>query len=607
MSKVNDSNGFATQATDSRATLPGHGQLAKEDWTDLSVRPLDAEFLRRCAWEIGEQRPADAYQPTENHVGLAIATPNEGFVHWRIRPEWVDTTARSRQHTWHDCRLVLRLYDITYIDFNGFNAHRVQDFDLPALLGQRSFRLDRPGTWQLGEVGFVLRNGEFIPAARSQPVAFPPTAASQRGSQAALLVTGSGSVEDVADLWDQDRILRERLRPKLRQPLRIASFAFASSTTGQDGSLATFVTELAAGQAARGHAAHVFVPARPEFTVARTVDGVHYHPLPIDLEATVLEQAHQFGEVADDCLGDLPPFDLIHRHEWMTAFAGPSDFVPAVLSLGSIEATRRNGSAPTALSLAIAEAERARATEATCILTPPWLRDRAIKDLDLDNRRVFAFPMEGRLPNAWEAPLDHGHAKMEIGFGPLDRLVLFVGPLEYGAGVDLLLEALPVLLNRAGNVRLAYVGMGPLYGQLQHRANQLGIGYAVRLVGHRDRQQVIPLFRAAEALVLPSRWRVPQDDAVVDLARRAGRPVITTHGGPAHLVRHEENGLVTYDNPGSMVWALDRLLADRGHADRLGRNGYRVESDTVTWGEVAAYYLEHCASCFNELAAKPQW
>ena len=277
-----------------------------------------------------------------------------------------------------------------------------------------------------------------------------------------------------------------------------------------------------------------------------------------------------------------------------------------MLSLGSIEATRRNGTPPSALSLAIEKTERAIAGAADCILMPPWLRDRAIKELAIDSRRVYAFPMEGRLPNEWEAPLDHGQAKMEIGIGPLDRLLLFVGPLEYAAGVDLLIEALPVILNRAGNVRLAYVGTGPMHGQLQHRADQLGVGYAVRLLGHRDRQRLIPLLRAAEAVVLPSRWRVPHDDAVVDLARRAGRPVVTTVGGPAHLIRHEENGLVTYDNPGSMVWAVDRLLGDRGNADRLGRNGYRAENDAVTWGDVAAYYLEHCASCFPELTTKPR-
>jgi glycosyltransferase involved in cell wall biosynthesis len=105
--------------------------------------------------------------------------------------------------------------------------------------------------------------------------------------------------------------------------------------------------------------------------------------------------------------------------------------------------------------------------------------------------------------------------------------------------------------------------------------------------------------------VLPSRYRVPFDDAVVDLARRAGRPVVTTHGGPAHLVRHEETGIVTYDNPGSMVWALDRVLGDPEHARRMGYNGHREETSAPRWSKVARHYLELCAACFPELTETP--
>ena len=121
------------------------------------------------------------------------------------------------------------------------------------------------------------------------------------------------------------------------------------------------------------------------------------------------------------------------------------------------------------------------------------------------------------------------------------------------------------------------------------------------MAGHVEGGHLTRLLRASEALVLPSRWRVPFDDAVVDLARRAGRPVVTTHGGPAHLVRHEETGLVTYDNPGSMVWALDRILGDPGHAERMGRNGRRDSDSAPVWGEVARHYLELCTACFPGL------
>jgi glycogen(starch) synthase len=208
------------------------------------------------------------------------------------------------------------------------------------------------------------------------------------------------------------------------------------------------------------------------------------------------------------------------------------------------------------------------------------------------------------MPNEWEAPLDFGKVKMGIGFGPLDRMAIFIGPLEHAAGVDLLIDALPVMLQRAGDFRIALVGAGPMYGHLQHRAHQLGVGHAVRLLGHVGGPHLTSLLRSAVALVLPSRYRVPQDDAVIDLARRAGRPVVTTHGGPAHLVKHEENGVITYDNPGSMVWAMDRILGDAAHADRMGRNGRRGDAGFIDWDEVARRYAELCAHTFPALTEK---
>jgi glycogen(starch) synthase len=530
--------------------------------------------------------------------------PYQGFAHWRILQEWVDRTAWQRGDGWHHCRLVLRLYDVTCIEFNGFNAHRMQDVPLPGLCGQTFFKLPRSGTWELAEVGFVLRSGEFLPAARSRAVPFSPDCGASRGSNAALLVTAPGRVEEIGNLWDQERILRERRRPRLRTPLRIAAFTFAAQAAGHEGALAHFVSEVAAGQCAQGHDVHVFAPASAAFHADRQVAGVHYHPLEVCLDGTVLDQAHAFGHVAEKRILDLPPFDVVHLHEWMTGSVPCHDGVRPILSLSSTEATRRNGGPATDGSLEIEEAERAAARKAAFVLTPEWLRGRAAGDLQVDAGQIHAFPMEGRIPNEWETPLDYGQVKMGIGVGPLDRLLLFVGPLEHAAGVDLLVESLPTLLNRAHNLRLGLVGTGNLYGHLQHRMHELGVAHAVRLLGHVEGPFLTRLLRAAEALVLPSRYRVPFDDAVVDLARRAGRPVVTTHGGPAHLVRHEETGVITYDNPGSMVWAVDRILGDPGHAERMGRNGRRSDhAGGVMWSDVARLYLEMCAAHFPELTA----
>lgn len=564
----------------------------------VAFPPLDAEDLRRYSWEIGEENPAAAYAPVENHLGLAAVAPNQGFAHWRIHQKWVDETARKRGSAWHNCRFVLRIYDVSYIQFTGFNAHRIQDEPLNGLCGQRYFHLPRPGSTQLAEVGFLLRSGEFIPAARSHAVPFARNSWSSDRDQTALYVDDRGRVEPAGNVWEQENFLRERRRPKLRRPLRIAAFTM---TANGDGMPAPFVRELTLQQSALGHEVHVFLPAGRSPQTPQVADGVHYHPLPILPNGSPLETAQAFARAVDGQLKQQASFDLLHHHEWITGMVAARLRRPRILSLTSLETTRRNGTPPSPLSRAIEEAERSIARAVPCVLTPEWLRERAIADLGMDSVRVRSFPMEGRLANEWETPLDYGQVKGEIGVGPLDRLLLFVGPLEHSAGADLLVEALPAALRRTVNLRLAFLGSGSMHGHLEHRAHELGIAFAVRLLGHREGAQVHRLIRAAEALVLPSRCRVPFDDAVVELARKAGRPVVATHSGPAYLVRHEENGLLTYDNPGSMVWALDRILSDPAHAERMGRNGKRGDGSAENWSDVTRQYLDLCANCFPEL------
>ena len=78
--------------------------------------------------------------------------------------------------------------------------------------------------------------------------------------------------------------------------------------------------------------------------------------------------------------------------------------------------------------------------------------------------------------------------------------------------------------------------------------------------------------------------------------------MITTHGGPSQMVRHEDTGVITYDNPGSMVWALDRILGDANNTERLGGNGrQQATAASDQWSEVARRYLEMCAAAFPEL------
>jgi glycosyltransferase involved in cell wall biosynthesis len=510
----------------------------------------------------------------------------------------VASVARQKGKQWDGARLLVRLYDVSFIEFNGLNAHQMRDIPIAGLNGEHLVGFPLSGTTQIAEVGFLLRHGEFLPAARSHAVHFPSLTVSSQTGNASLFVDDRLTPEPVPSPWEAAAYVRERARPRLRKGLNVALLSFQTQATGQDGPVATFVSSLAAELGRQGQNAHVFAPGPGAADFER--DGVAYHTLPLgDCDGPV-NAALSFAHALERRLADLPAFDFFHMQDWMTALVPWVGSRPALLALSSLESARRQGDEPTELSRHIEKVERDTARLFECLIVPDSLREQAIADLGTDETRVHAFPMEGRPPDEWDAPLDFGRIKSDFGLHPFDRLLLFIGPLDHGAGADLLVEAMPTVLSRTPNARLVMVGCGGLHPHLHERARQLGVGHALRLLGHVELPRLIGLLRASEALLLPSRHRVWNDEGVVNLARRAARPVMVTHGGPAHMVRHEDNGLVVYDNPPSLVWGMSRLLEDSRHCQDMGRHGFQP-GEGASWDGLARRYAELCAASFAEL------
>lgn len=579
------------------------GETARHIHVPSSVR-LDVDSLRRHAWEIGSRRPHATYVCPDNYVNLCAVGPGEAFLTWRLQQSWGQETAAKKGNLFHGARLVLRLYDVSFIEFNGFNAHRMRDIVVDSLSGERLVPLPLSGTMQLAELGYLLPKGEFVPAARSTVTAFPSASVSNQHDVAALYVDERLLPEPVASPWEGASFLRERRKPRLRQGLRIAMLSFAARPGVEDGAIGTFVRAVAGELVAQGMEVHVFAPRAEGFRDDVSESGVHYQALDLGEAGGAVEAALGFARALEARLAGQARFDCFHVQEWMTGLVPWLSTRPATVAFSSIESLRRNGGAPDELSREIERLESEVARAAECLMLPPWLHERAVAVLGLDETRVHAFPLQGRPMDEWELPFDAGKAKSDIGLAPGDRMLTFVGALEWAGGPDLIVEGLSPVLARAGNARVVFVGCGSMQGALVERARRLGVGHAVRFLGHLELPHLIPLLRASEGLVLPSRQRVAEDHGVVGLARRAAKPVLTTHGGPAQLVQHEKDGLIVYDNPPSLVWGMSRLLDDPRHGEEMGRNGHQ-QGQGSNWGGVARAYADLCAAHFAELREAP--
>lgn len=136
--------------------------------------------------------------------------------------------------------------------------------------------------------------------------------------------------------------------------------------------------------------------------------------------------------------------------------------------------------------------------------------------------------------------------------------VLFAGEMAQAAGVDILVEAAAIVAADPTEARFLFVGDGPLKTEMMARTSSAGFAPRCRFLGHLDSDAFAAVLNDSDILVVPG--RVAQDHNVARSALAAGRWVLTTHQANIDGVEHGRNGLVTYDNPGSLVWGLRDLM-----------------------------------------------
>ncbi len=146
-----------------------------------------------------------------------------------------------------------------------------------------------------------------------------------------------------------------------------------------------------------------------------------------------------------------------------------------------------------------------------------------------------------------------------LGLGSDDVVVMFAGELDWTSGADLAVEAMATVHSDPAMVRLLLAGSGPLRAELESRAWHGGFAHACRFLGDLPAEAFAEVFAACDAVAIPA--RAGQNPMLAEHCLAAGKPVLTTHQAQLGCVRHGENGLVTYDNPGSLVWGLREIAA----------------------------------------------
>ena len=378
--------------------------------------------------------------------------------------------------------------------------------------------------------------------------------------------------------------------------MRVAMFSWESLHSILVGGVGVHVTELAAGLQRRGHEIHVITRRKENQNYYDFIDGVHYHRVDHGLSENFVEcmdfmcksMAHKFHEITS-MIGN---FELSHAHDWLTAnamkYVMDGYGTRGILTMHSTEYGRDGNVFYDGFARWIRDAEAAGCQNAsTIICVSHFLADEIKRIYQVPAEKIHVVP-NGVAYHDFDGHVDPAEVKGRYGIAPLAPTIFAAGRMTTQKGMDMLVEAVPMVLTSYPEAKFIISGTGPDKDMVIQKAHEVGAMDAIVFLEALPRWQYIDLMRAVDILAMPSR---NEPFGIVALeAWSAGKPVVaTTAGGTTEFIWHDVNGFLVDANPGGLAHGIGSLLADHDHCRALGTNGRKAVETEYNWDTIAGY------------------
>lgn len=267
---------------------------------------------------------------------------------------------------------------------------------------------------------------------------------------------------------------------------------------------------------------------------------------------------------ATEIINKEGPFDVIHAHDWLVAYAAKSlkdSFgIPIVSTIHATEAGRNSGIHDETQRY-INDTEWMLTYESTeVIVNSNYMKNEL--------QRLFGLPFEkiNVVPNGVNLNLYSG-VERDYEFrrkyaADNEKIILFVGRLVYEKGIQNLIAAMPKVLNSYHDAKLIVAGKGGMMDELKAQVNSMGISNKVYFTGYLNSKDVTKMYKCADVAVFPSTY---EPFGIVALeGMLSGTPVVVSDiGGLNEIVEHRVNGMKSYaGNPNSLADSILSLLFD---------------------------------------------
>ena len=173
--------------------------------------------------------------------------------------------------------------------------------------------------------------------------------------------------------------------------------------------------------------------------------------------------------------------------------------------------------------------------------------------------------------------------------GSVRKGLLFVGRLVDKKGVEYLIRALPLVLEKHPDETLTIIGSGPLLASLTRLCQSLGIGGKVQFLGSLVNTEIPNYLRGAAVTIFPS---VVADDgdqegtpvAIMEALACECAIVVSDYPGARDIIENGVNGyLVAQRSAEELAERIAMLLNHPDARSRIGREARRSVQRKYDW------------------------
>jgi glycogen(starch) synthase len=385
-----------------------------------------------------------------------------------------------------------------------------------------------------------------------------------------------------------------------------------------DGGLGAHVTELVPALAAQGVDLTLVTPRWKggahmqrvnENAVVYRVDPPVRTPSNFyaDVQQTNLTLEHFIQELWEEKGG----FDLIHAHDWLVSFVAIAlkklHKTSLVATMHATERGRSGGHLYGEMSNAINGAEWWLTYEAWRVITTSQFMARELRSyFEVPDDKLLVIPNgieSGRFSHLLRRDL---HSFRDEWAAPDERLVFYVGRMQYEKGLHLLVEAADRILARGDRVKFVMAGRGSMLAPLRQRVAELGLSDRVLLPGYVSDQVRDKLYAVADVAVFPSLY---EPFGIVALEAMAARcPVIVSNvGGLGEVVENHQTGIKipSYDL-NVLVDSIEYVLHHPEVARACAERAYELVHREYAWDHIARETIRLYGEVI-EARAKVEW